>query len=245
MSFRKTVTSIAALLLFCVSAVLAQDTTSGKQAQDMISGKYEGVAKSPASGDIPLTVEIKNDGGKLHGKIDSPLGSLPITGGTYADGRVNLKFDAGGNEGVVTAMLKDGKITGEWSLAGQTGTLELKKAEAVAGAKPAEPKKEEASSGDPVTGEWDAAADFQGQSIPFTLKMKLSGESISGESSSAQGSAAISKGSYTGGKLSLTLDTPNGSIVLNGTVKEGKITGDYDFAGQAQGKWEASKKKKS
>lgn len=236
MPFRKLVTSAAALLVFCVSAVLAQDT---------VSGKYEGIAKSQALGDLPITVEIKNDNGKLTGKIDSAQGSLPITSGSYADGRVNLKFDAGGNEGTVNAQLKDGKITGEWSLAGQTGTLELKKAGAVAGeSKPAEPKKEAASAaGDPISGEWDAAADVQGQSFPFTLKLKLSGEAVSGESSSGQGNATISKGSWTGGKLSIAIDTPNGTVSLTGTVKEGKVTGDFDFAGQMQGKWEATKKK--
>lgn len=237
MSFRKVALSAAALLLLCAPAVLAEDP---------VSGKYQGVAKSQASGDIPLTVEIKNEDGKLSGKIDSPLGSLPITGGTYADGRVSLKFDAQGTEGTVTAQFKDDKITGEWSLAGQTGTLELKKAAAVmaSDAKPAEPKTEPAAgAGDPISGEWDAAADVQGQSFPFTLKLKLEGEMVTGESSSDQGSATISKGSWKAGKLTLVIDTPNGSVTLSGSVAEGKVTGDFDFAGQMQGKWEASKKK--
>lgn len=237
MSFGKVALSVAALVLICAPAV---------RASDPVSGKYEGVAKSQASGDIPLTVEIKSENGKLSGKIDSPLGILPITGGTYADGRVSLKFDAQGTEGTVTAQFKDDKITGEWSLAGQTGTLELKRAAAVAatGATPAEPKSDAApATGDPISGEWDAAADVQGQSFPFTLKLKLEGEIVTGESSSDQGTATISKGSWKSGKLTIVIDTPNGSVTLNGNVVEGKVTGDFDFAGQMQGKWEASKKK--
>jgi hypothetical protein len=213
---------------------------------DTLSGKYTGLAKSAAIGEFPITVVIKNENGKLTGSIDTPQGALSITGGTFSEGKLNLKFDAGGNEGTVTGQLKDDKITGEFSVAGQTGTVELKKDGAM-DAKPAgEPAKKEepkaASGADPISGEWDASADVGGSSLPFTLKLKLEGDKVSGEASSSQGNAPVSKGTWAGGKLSVTLDTPNGAITLTGTVAEGKITGDFDFAGQAQGKWEAKKK---
>ena len=56
------------------------------------------------------------------------------------------------------------------------------------------------------------------------------------------GSAAISKGSFAAEKLTITLDTPNGAIVLTAMVKDGKMTGEFDFAGQGTGKWNAKKK---
>ena len=52
----------------------------------------------------------------------------------------------------------------------------------------------------------------------------------------------MSKGTYAGGKLAFSLDTPNGAIGFTGTVKDNKIVGDFDFAGQMTGKWEAKKK---
>src|SRR6185295_10522668 len=105
-----TMLSVAALLTFSVTSALA--FSNAYQAKDNLSGKYEGVAKSEQMGDIPLTVEIKNDAGKLSGKIDSPQGPAAITGGTFDNGKVVMKFDAGGNEGTVTAMLEGDKITG-------------------------------------------------------------------------------------------------------------------------------------
>jgi hypothetical protein len=78
--------------------------------------------------------------------------------------------------------------------------------------------------------------------IPFTLKLKLDGNKVTGTSSSDQGSAAISNGKWDGNKLTFSLDTPQGSITMSGVVKEGKITGDFDFSGQMTGKWEAKKK---
>jgi hypothetical protein len=243
-------TLLSVTLLVTLSSVASARTltneTNQATATDNLSGKYEGVAKSDQLGDIPLTVEIKNDNGKLSGKIETPQGPAAITSGTYADGKVTMKFDAGGNEGTVTATLAGDKITGKWELGGQGGALELKRAGAVmAGPTPTAPPSAGSvpAAGDPVSGEWDAAADAQGTSIPFTLKLKLEGDKVTGTSDSAQGSAALSKGTYVAGKLSFSLETPNGAIGLTGTVKDGKIVGEFDFAGQMTGKWEATKKK--
>jgi major membrane immunogen (membrane-anchored lipoprotein) len=235
---RKSFSALLAILLVAASASAFQNKPSN------LSGKYQGVAKNDQIGEIPLTVEIKDDGGKLSGKIDTPQGPSNITSGSYADGKVSLKFDAGGNEGTVTATADGDKITGKWELAGMTGPLELKRANAAAATPPAAPSGSApaGSAGDPVTGEWAATADAGGNTIPFTLKLKLEGDKVTGTSESDQGSVPLNKGSYTAGKLSFQLDTGQGSITLTGMVKDGKILGDFDFAGQMTGKWEAKKK---
>lgn len=250
MQSRKVITLLITVLMLVSVASAAsfnKSTSAPAQGKDTLSGKYEGVAKSEQLGDIPLTVEIKNDNGKLTGKIDTPQGPAAITSGTFADGKVAMKFDAGGNEGTVTATVDGDKITGKWELGGQGGVLELKRAGAAAApassvaasAKPAPA----AAAGDPISGEWEANADAGGTAIPFTLKLKLEGDKVTGSSDSPQGSAPVSKGSWVGNKLSFSLDTPNGTIGMTGTVKDGKITGDFDFAGQMTGKWEATRKK--
>lgn len=251
MQLRKTMTLLSLMLLMATVSVASPSTfnsqSTAKPAADTVSGKYEGTAKSDQMGDIPLTVEIKNDNGKISGKIETPQGPAAITGGTYADGKLVMKFDAGGNEGTVTATVSGDKITGKWELGGQGGPLELKRSGAAAAgdAKKDEGKPKEETkpvAGDQVTGDWDGSADAQGTTIPFTLKLKLDGEKVTGTSEGAQGSLPISKGSFVGNKLTFTLETPNGAIVLTGMVKEGKIAGEFDFAGQMTGKWEAKKK---
>jgi hypothetical protein len=249
MQLRKIMTLLSLMLLMATLSLAAPASfnkqSTAKPAADNVSGKYEGVAKSDQIGEIPLTVELKNDNGKLSGKIDTPQGPAAITSGTYADGKLTMKFDAGGNEGTVTATVSGDKISGKWELGGQGGPLELKRSGS-GGTTSGEAKKEEAkpapAAGDPVSGDWDATADAQGTSIPFTLKLKLDGDKVTGTSDSAQGSAAISKGSYVGNKLTFSLDTPNGAIVMTGMLKDGKIAGEFDFAGQMTGKWEAKKK---
>ena len=237
----------ALMVLSSVASAASFNKPANPPDQDPLSGKYEGVAKSDQLGEIPLTVEIKNAAGKLTGKIDTPQGPAAITGGTFDNGKIVMKFDAGGNEGTVTATLEGDKITGKWELGGQGGPLELKRSAAGAMAAPASSAgggsaKPEATAGDPISGEWDAVADAGGTQFPFTLKLKLEGDKVSGSSESAQGSATLSKGTYAGGKLSFSLDTPNGAIGMTAMLKEGKLTGDFDFAGQMTGKWEAKKK---
>ncbi|MFP5263873.1 MAG: hypothetical protein ACLGJB_18485 [Blastocatellia bacterium] len=247
MRSRKIMT-LPSLVLLMATVSIASPASFNKQstakpAADTVSGKYEGVAKSDQMGEIPLTVELKNDNGKLSGKIETPQGPAAITSGTYADGKLTMKFDAGGNEGTVTATVSGDKITGKWELGGVGGPLELKKSGGAA-APAAAAKKEEMkpASGDPVSGEWDGSAEAQGTTIAFTLKLKLDGDKVSGSSESAQGTLPISKGSFVANKLTFSLETPNGAIVLTGMVKEGKIAGEFDFAGQMTGKWEAKKK---
>lgn len=242
MQLRKITFLLVVALLASATAIGA--TTRPQAKPDMLSGKYQGIAKGASIGELPLSAEIKNDNGKVSGKLEIPTGTANITSGSFTDGKLSMKVDAGGNELTINGTLKDDKITGDWALEGQTGTFELKKMGAAAAApstpSPATPPA--ATGGDPVSGEWDASADAQGTSIPFTMKLKLEGDKVTGSTESAQGALPITKGSYVGGKLSFTLDTPNGPIVMSGVIKEGKVTGDFDFAGQFQGKWEAKKK---
>jgi len=237
MQSRKITSLLVITLLMLASAASAATVTT--QGSDKVSGKYVGMAKSSSIGEVPVTVTLKNDNGKLSGNVDIPTGTAPITSGNFTDGKLMMKLDAGGTEITINAKLDGDKITGEFELAGQTGTIELKREGAMMEAKPAMPA---APAGDPVSGEWDAAADAGGQTIPFTLKLKLDGDKVTGTSESEQGATNLTNGSWKADKLSFTIDTPNGAIVMTGVIKEGKIMGDFDFAGQFQGKWEAKKK---
>ena len=254
MQLRKLTTPllVAVLLTLAAGASAAsfnKTTNQPGQNKDTLSGKYEGVAKSDQIGDIPLTVEIKNENGKLTGKIETPQGPAAITGGTFDNGKIVMKFDAGGNEGTVTATLDGDKITGKWELAGQGGGLELKRAAVVAGAPAAAPAKPAAPSaapasvpGDPLTGEWECSADAGGTAVPFTLKIKLDGDKVTGSSAGAQGETPVSAGTFSEGKLSFSLDVGGTIVKMTGMVKDGKVAGDFDFGGQATGKWEGKKK---
>ena len=245
MQSRRILTLFVVALLMCgPSAVSAASLTTNRPAQDKpadIAGKYEGVAKSAAIGEIPLKVEIKNQAGKLSGTIDTAQGALAITSGTYAaDGKIVMKFDAGGTEGTVTAKPMGDKIVGEFELGGQTGTIELKKVGAMAAA-PATPAPSASASASAAAGDYDGAADVDGQKLEFTMKLKVDGQTVTGETNSAMGTGTL-KGTFIGDKLVFVLDAGGAQINFSAVLKDGKLTGEFELPGQAKGKWEAKKK---
>jgi hypothetical protein len=218
-----------------MATALAQDGT-GTTASDAFSGKYEGVARSEGASDLRVVFELKNNGGKISGRAIHGQTSVDISEGALVDGKLTLKLV--GNEGALTAKVDGEKITGEWVSGVQKRSVELKKvvaATAVAAAP--------TGNAFNLAGEWEAVADAQGQAVPFVLVLKVEGEKVTGSSSSQMGDSTISNGVWKDGQLSFQLEGATGSIAMTATVVEGKLTGEFDFAGQLQGRWVAVKKK--
>ena len=204
--------------VICAVVSLAASAQTGS-----FAGKYEGTAKGP-NGDVTLKLELNEDAGKYSGQVTSPNAVYKIVNAKIADGA--LTFDAEGPiaKGKMMLRQKGETLAGDFTSDGRTGPVEFKKAAPV----------------DEISGEWDAVADAQGQPFPFTLSLKLDGEKVSGSSSSQLGVGNITTGTWKDGKLAIVLD---GNIALVATMIEGKLSGDYDFAGQSSGKWVAVKKK--
>lgn len=203
-------------------------------AQDTLSGKYEGTVKMAGAADEKVSLELKNDGGKITGRLMKGETAIDIAEGTLAATKLSLKLGAAAKDGMVSAVIDGDKITGDWTAGSAKRTLELKKVTAAAAAAPAEAVN--------LNGEWDGVADAQGQPFPFVLVLKIEGENVTGSSSSQLGESQIKKGSWKDGKLVFELEGQNGVISMSATVIEGKLSGEFDFAGQLQGKWVAVRK---
>lgn len=235
-------------LLMLSSAAWAQDKADSKPASaDSLSGRYKGKGNSDATGEFDLSVDVKIANGKVTGTISSPQGDAAITDGTYADGKITLKFDAAGNEGNVTAEYADGKITGTWTLAGINGTLNLSRAAAEAATPATTMSGPAPSSGGGggsaaiFTGDWDATASVGGMDYPFSLKLVVDGDKITGSTTNQMGTVDIKTGSFSAGKITLSIETPQFNFTLTGTIKDGKLVGEIT-SDQFQGTWQATKK---
>lgn len=216
--------SVAITLALLVSAVAALG-------QDTVSGKYEGTAKAGADS-TQISLELKNEGGRVTGKLVNGQASYDISEGTFAEGKLMLKLGPVSKDGVLNATIADDKITGDWLSGAVKKTVELKKVGAAAAA----------TTSVNLTGQWDAVADAQGQPFPFLLTLSVEGEKVSGTSSSQLGDSKITTGTWKDGKLYFQLEGQNGTITMSATIVEGKLSGEFDFAGQLQGKWVAVKK---
>lgn len=242
-SLLKTVAGCFLLLLAALNLFGQSGAPVPKPTFDQYAGNYKGTAADPA-GAITLILEIKAQNGKVSGRLIAPQKEQPLTSGEVVDGKLTMKTGTGNTAGSLVLQQRDKKLVGEWKVDGKTRQVEFERVPAEKESSAAEVKKApEPSSAEVLTGVWDAAADAQGQAFPFTLTLKVEGEKVTGSSSSQLGESTISSGTWKDGKLAVVLDGTAGQVALIATLVDGKLSGDYDFAGQLQGKWVAAKKK--
>jgi hypothetical protein len=197
-------------------------------------GKYEGTVKGQNE---PLSLELKAEGGKL-GHLQVGQKSFDVTEGMFTDGTLSLVL---GKDGKLAGKLDGDKLTGDLWLGAEKKAIELKRVPAAAAAPATGPPAAPAVAFN-LNGDWEAVADANGQPFPFLLTLKIEGETVTGGSSSQLGEATIKNGSWKDGRLSFQLEGTNGAIVMSATVVEGKLSGEFDYAGQLAGKWVAVKK---
>jgi hypothetical protein len=213
--------AVASFALLLLASIVAA------QPQPSWAGKYAGVAKDDTGAEQKLALEIIEDAGKYTGTFTTAKGPFKILKGQMADGVLTLDIEKpGGGSGQMSFKKNGDVLVATFTEAGKTHTIDFRKAAA-----------------DDISGEWDAMADANGQAFPFTLSLKVDGEKVTGSSSSQLGTASISTGTWKDGKLSFVLEGGSGQITMAATIVDGKLSGDFDFAGQMSGKWIAQKKK--
>ena len=212
-----------------------------------IAGTYEGMVKRPgATAEEKVSLELKTDGGKITGRATHGTMNADVTDGKFENGTLTLSF---GNDAKFVAKVDGDKLIGEAVHGTDKTPIELKKVTPAASATPASSATPAAAAPAAapagavnLSGQWEAVADANGQPFPFLLTLKIDGESVSGNSSSQLGEATVKNGMWKSGQLSFQLEGSNGTISMSATVIDGKLSGEFDYAGQLQGKWVAVKK---
>lgn len=227
--------SILLTLTFLLGSIIAVAQTAPD-----ISGTYEGMVKRPgATADEKVMLALKNDGGKITGRATHGTMTADVTAAKFENGTLTLNFGA---DAVMTVKVDGDKLVGEAVHGPEKIAVNLKKVTAAAVVTPEAPTVTLGRGVIDLSGQWEAVADANGQPFPFLLTLKIEGEKVSGNSSSQLGEATIKDGAWKDGKLVFSLEGSNGTIALSATVVEGKLSGEFDYAGQLQGKWVAVKK---
>jgi hypothetical protein len=218
--------AVGLALLLIPSGLVAQAQAPNHKPQSSFAGKYDATVKGE-TGEQKITLEVLEDAGKFSGSLTTARGSFKIIKGQVADGALTLEIEKpGGGSGPWTLRQNGVNLTATFSEAGKDMTVEFRRIVA-----------------DEISGEWDAVADASGQPFPFALTLKLDGEKVTGSSVSQLGDSNISEGSWKDGRLAVILEGGSGKTALAATLIDGKLSGDYDYAGQLQGKWVAIRKK--
>lgn len=123
----KSILPILSLVLF-VSGINSFDARA-QVAANSITGRYEGIAKSKLQGDVPVVLQMRSDGEKVIGVVNTPFGDFPIEG-SYSSGQINIKFAAGDAKGTMALAVKTDSLSGTWSLGDDAGEVNLKKTSA-------------------------------------------------------------------------------------------------------------------
>ena len=204
-----------------------------------LTGTYEGIVKMPNMPEGKVSIELKSEGGKITGRAMHGPKTIDISEAKLENGTLTLRFD---KDHAFTGKVDGDKLVGEVSDGAQKFPIELKKVTPAAAAAPAAAPAAAAPAAVNLNGQWDAIADANGQPFPFLLTLKVEGDKVTGSSSSQLGESVVKDGSWKDGKLAFQLEGQNGTISMSATVIEGKLSGDFDYAGQLQGKWVAQKK---
>ena len=226
-------------LLLTLTFLLASIVAFGQGTPANISGTYEGMVKRPgATVEEKITIELKSEGGKITGRATHGTMSLDVTDSKFENGNLTLNF---GKDASFVGKVDGDKLVGDAIHGTEKVPLQLKKVTPTAAATPAAPAAPAAAAVN-LNGQWEAVADANGQPFPFLLTLKVEGESVSGGSSSQLGEAQLKNGTWKNGQLSFQLEGSNGTISMSATVIDGKLSGEFDYSGQLQGKWVAVKK---
>lgn len=221
------------LLTFLLGATAAfaqvKSSPSGPVPGDSFAGTYEGTVKGQR-----VVLDLKTAGGNFAGSLKHGEKTYQLTDGSFSgEGALSLSFD---KDAKLVGKLQGDRIVGDLTVGTEKSPVELKTVVSSAAATPATPAPSSPA------GDWEAVADANGQPFPFFLTIKVDGEKVTGGSNSQLGEATIKEGTWRDGKLTFQMEGTNGVISMNAVVVDGKLSGEFDYAGQLSGKWVAVRK---
>jgi len=112
------VLSVVALLLatVLVQHAIAAGGAPGKE----IVGHWEGTFLMGKS-DIPVKLELRADGNKIVGELQTPHGPWTVTDAKYEDGKWNVEIHGPENAGMMQGVLNGDKFEGNYQFPPNAG----------------------------------------------------------------------------------------------------------------------------
>jgi hypothetical protein len=116
---------LVCLLVLCVAAFAA--AAEKKPKPGPLTGTWECTSHGGSQGDMPATLYLEQNRDVVTGSVSSPMGGTQITSGSFKKNVLEIQIDTPQGTYRITAKLKKGQLTGEWSSDNEKGTWEGKK----------------------------------------------------------------------------------------------------------------------
>lgn len=117
-------TGFVTCLLLTAACSSAVSTRADPSPAAAASGFYEGSLHSQQHGDVQLSLNLRNDDGRLVGTLITPLGDFPVAQDSLTRERLTLRFVVGDGEvGTIAGEWTAGEIRGTWKLSDDGGAI--------------------------------------------------------------------------------------------------------------------------
>jgi hypothetical protein len=121
---------IAVLMLIGAYSITPAAPQDSKAGSGPLSGSWQCTSRGGPEGETAFTLDLSQEGDKLTGSVASAQGGMEISSASFKDNTLEIHLDTPDGNYVLTARLKDGKLTdGQTTLDGKAhSTWEGKKA---------------------------------------------------------------------------------------------------------------------
>jgi hypothetical protein len=90
-------------------------------------GRFEGLATSTQAGRLDISLNLLCANGQFAGTLNTPIGLYPVTGGSFEEGRLKLKFAIDQNEITIEARVDGSSLTGTFISGDDKGPVQLQR----------------------------------------------------------------------------------------------------------------------
>lgn len=237
------------LIFGALMFVAAFATPLAAHAQANIAGTWTVSVDSP-QGQMTLDTTFKQDGEKITGEVNSPMGSVDFTG-TLVKNEIAVAYTVS-IQGQTLDIRMTGTVEGD-NMAGNLDVGGMMQAPWTARRKPDAPTTASAAapaapavSATPgsVTGKWNIQVQMGANPMALTGQLTQTGEAVAGTITTMLGDLPVT-GTMAGSALTLkfSAQTPQGplDVTMNGTVTGNSIAGKSTLAGLGEADWSATR----
>jgi beta-glucosidase len=124
--------AFAQIVLVAITILLTAGHASADCKAGDPAGTFDGTANSPQQGEMAVSLQLRCTNGKYEGVVLAHDMQVDVTGGSFANGHLQLDIDLDGTAGAIDLQVQGGVLKGTFEVGDASGSVEFHAATAVA-----------------------------------------------------------------------------------------------------------------